>query len=88
MFFTVIPRLIIQKQLVVIGLFSAALKALYSVSGTGCDLHSWAFRFPCCHDGESNSPSSCMTDKLSEFSREMGPNDIDKGPDSIGKKIT
>ena len=51
-------------------------KTLNSASGGGCDLHSWALKFPCCYNSESNL--SCMIDKLREFSREMGPKPIDK----------
>ena len=49
---------------------------LNSVTGPGCDLHSWALKFPCCFNSEK-SPS-CMWDKLREFSRDMGPKPIDK----------
>ena len=57
-------------------------RTINSASGGGCDLHSWALKFPCCYNGESNP--SCMIDKLREFSREMGPEPIDKVE---GKKL-
>ena len=49
----------------------------YSSTGPGCNLHSWAYKFPCCFDSEERNPS-CMWDKLREFSREMGPAVIGK----------
>ena len=49
----------------------------YSSTGPGCNLHSWAYKFPCCFDSEERNPS-CMWDKLREFSWEMGPAVIDK----------